>query len=262
MGKASSAKKVARAARAGSSKRTSRPRLTFPLAIAAVLVVGGGTVVYARQSHDQLASADTKPSYKNQDHWHSAYGFYVCDKFEAPLKDATADVEGIHTHEDGLIHNHPFKATASGERARMKVWAPVVGVKFFDDGWKLPNGNEYRTGSAKCGDKAARVAVYHWKQNVQEPIEVFDKNFGDIFLSADKDAYTFAVLPEDAPEPAPKPESIAALEAPSDVQGAGGAGGAGGLPEGVDLSGLQGAPGGGVQVPVDPSAGGAPAPTP
>ena len=260
MGKASSAKKVARAARAGGVKRANRPRLTFPLAIVAIIVLGGGTVVYAKNSHETISNAEAKPSYKAEDHWHEPYGFWICDKWQPKLTDIEGkdDTLGIHTHDDGIIHVHPFKASASGERARLKQWAPMVGVEFFDDGWKLPDGQEFRKGSAKCGDEAARIAVYRWNVNdMRAPVEVFDHGFGDIYFSGDKFAYTFAVMPESKPEPGPKPESIPQLENLDDMGGAGGAG-AGGLPEGL------GGAGGGLEIPVDPSQGGgapvAPAP--
>ena len=46
---------------------------------------------------------------------------------------------------------------------------------FYDDGWKLPDGTEYRQGSATCGDKPANVAVYRWKvDDARVPAEVFD----------------------------------------------------------------------------------------
>jgi hypothetical protein len=258
MGKASSAKKVARAARAGGVKTSSRPNLTFPLAIAAIIVLGVGTVYVANKQHADLANAEAKPSYKAEDHWHQAYGFYICDKWHEPLKDIEGkpDDLGIHTHGDGVIHEHPFKASSSGERARLSVWAQMVGVKFFDDGWKLPDGQEFRKGSATCGDKPARIAVYRWKvDDPRAPVEVFDHGFGDIFMDADRHAYTFAVMPEGSKEPGPKPESIPQLDQLEDVQGAGGQGGLpGGASTGAD---------GGLTVPVDPatqSGGGAPAP--
>jgi hypothetical protein len=255
MGKASSAKKVARAARAGGTRRTNRPRLTFPLAIVAILVLGSGTVVYARTTHDSMADSGAKPSYRAEDHWHAAYGFWQCDKWYPTLKDVkTDDPLGIHTHEDGIIHVHPFKASASGERARLKEWTPMVGVQFFDDGWKLPDGTEYRKGSATCGDKPARVAVYRWKvDDARAPVEIFTEGFADIYFSEDRTAYTFAVMPQDAPEPAPKPESVPQLDNLTDVDPP--AGGAGGTPDlgGLDLGG--GAVPGGAPV---PGAGGTP----
>src|SRR5262245_2607966 len=106
MGKASSAKKVARAARTGGASKKQRPKLAFPLGIFAVVVVGALLVGYARTDHSNTANAETKPSYSAADHWHAAYGFYVCDKFLAPVTDLdpTKDELGIHTHGDGLIH--------------------------------------------------------------------------------------------------------------------------------------------------------------
>jgi hypothetical protein len=244
MGKASSAKKVARAARAGSSKRTNRPRLSFPLAIIAVIVLGTGTVVYARSTHEDMATAEGKPSSTAGDHWHAAYGFYTCDKFEPNLQDIPdkEDTLGIHTHGDGVMHIHPFKPAASGDKARMKVWAEMVGVKFSKDGWKLPNGQEYKSGSATCGDKPARVAVYKWNlKDARAPVQVFESGFGDIPFTEDRDAFTFAVVPQDSTEPGPKPESIPQLDQLEDVDpSAGGAGGATGLPPGVDLGNLTG----------------------
>jgi hypothetical protein len=253
MGKASSAKKVARAARAGGVKRSNRPRLTFPLAVVAVIVLGAGTAAYARQQHESLVNSDVRPIL-NSDHWHAAYGFYVCDKFLPAYKDldGKTDVMGIHSHADqtgtagdGIIHEHPFKATAAGEHAQLSVWAPMVGIKFFNDGWQLPDGTEYRNGSAKCGDAPAKVAVYRWKSDVRLPVEVFEKDFGSIYLNGDRDAYTFAVLPEGAPVPPPKPPSVVGLDSLSDTGASSAAGGAGGAGGAGDLSGLQG------QVPTD-----------
>ena len=55
------------------------------------------------------------PSYLTKDHWHAAYGMYVCDHFLPPVTDAKEDVLGIHTHGEGVIHIHPFSAAASGD---------------------------------------------------------------------------------------------------------------------------------------------------
>ena len=74
MGKASSAKKVARAARAGGSRRAGQRRaLGFPAAIGAVLVLGLLLVVFARERRD----ADAFPR-ANEDHVHSAVDVYTC----------------------------------------------------------------------------------------------------------------------------------------------------------------------------------------
>jgi hypothetical protein len=237
MGKASSAKKVARAARSGGSSSKKRPHLAFPLAIFAVVVLGALVVVYARVDHTNTANADVKPSYVSGDHWHAAYGIYVCDKFLAPQvdldPDPAKDVLGIHTHGDGLIHIHPYKASSSGENARLKVWGKDVGIEFSNDGWKMPDGTEYRNGSAKCGDQPAKTAIYKWKaDDPSAGVEVFESNYGDINFTEDRDIYTFAVLPQDWPADKlpPQPESVSALANPTAAEGGSPTGDASGLP--------------------------------
>ena len=74
MGKASSSKKVARAARAGGSRRSGQRRpIGFPVAIGAVVVLGLLLVLFARDRRN----ADAFPR-ANQDHVHAAYDVYTC----------------------------------------------------------------------------------------------------------------------------------------------------------------------------------------
>jgi cytoskeletal protein RodZ len=74
MGKASSAKKVARAARAGGNRRAGQRRaLGFPVAIGLVLVLGLLLVFFARERRN----ADAFPR-ANKDHVHSSIDIYTC----------------------------------------------------------------------------------------------------------------------------------------------------------------------------------------
>jgi hypothetical protein len=74
MGKASSAKKVARAARAGGNRRAGQRRaLGFPLAIGLILVVGLLLVFFARERRN----ADAFPK-ANVDHIHASIDIYTC----------------------------------------------------------------------------------------------------------------------------------------------------------------------------------------
>jgi hypothetical protein len=74
MGKASSAKKVARAARAGGNRRSGQRRaLGFPAAVVIVIVVGLALIVFARARRD----ADAFPRAK-LDHIHSTIDIYTC----------------------------------------------------------------------------------------------------------------------------------------------------------------------------------------
>nr|MCU0269912.1 hypothetical protein [Acidimicrobiales bacterium] len=118
MGKASSAKKVARAARAGGGPSRDKPKLGFPAAIVGIFVVGLLLVVFSYGQRNNRAEAEA-PSAVNSDHWHTAYGVYVCDTFQEPIPDQGTDPVGIHTHGDGVIHIHPFSEASSGDNAQL-----------------------------------------------------------------------------------------------------------------------------------------------
>jgi hypothetical protein len=243
MGKASSAKKVARAARTGGARKRDRPKLAFPLAIFVVIVAGALLVTQARFTHETDAQAETAPSYTKKDHWHAAYGLYVCDHFLPPLNDVKDDKTGIHTHGEGIIHIHPFTAAASGLKAQLHIFADQIGLTLGDDGFKTPDGTEYHNGF-DCKGKPGKFAVYKFK--VDDPtatVEVFEKDINKINFTEDRDAYTIAILPEGAAEPPPMPDSVAELDRLSDVdQSSTGAGAGAGqdpsvsIPTGIDPS--------------------------
>jgi hypothetical protein len=206
MGKASSSKKVARAARAGGPVRSNQRRIGFPVAIAAILLVGVGLIFVARQGFTDAAAEAPSIS----DHWHAAYGIYVCDSFLPPLTDAKADTTGIHTHGDGLIHIHPFSGAHAGKNATLAKWGDVVGLEFGSTSFTLQGGTKYENGH-DCGGEPATVKVYKWASDDPEAApEVFDSDIGKVRLDMDRAAYTIAVVPDGAE--VPRPESIPTLD--------------------------------------------------
>lgn len=243
MAKTSSSKKVARVARTGAGKRRvrERPKLGFPITIFLILVAGSLTVFYARSERVNMASA-AEPPVANQDHWHVAYGVYVCDHFLPPAtdKDPSSDPNGIHTHGDGIIHAHPFNAASAGANARLKVWGDQVGFTFGDGSITTPDGTVFDS-NYKCDDKPAKVYVYRWPSALdpQSTADVFTDNLGQVRLKDDRSAITFAVVPEGTdPSSVPRPDSINGLNNLTDVPGGGAgadAGGIEGLPPGVSL---------------------------
>jgi hypothetical protein len=76
------------------------------------------------------------------DHWHAAFGVYVCDQWlpnppETPrdssgniVRHGTDVYAGIHTHGDGLIHMEPQSSDDAGKSA-------TVGRYFKYNGWSL-----------------------------------------------------------------------------------------------------------------------------
>ena len=111
MGKASSAKKVQRAAKAAASSRgaSERRELGFPLAVLAVVILGIGLVVGARANREPAAPP------RIGDHWHSAYSIYDCGE-EVSFWQSAADPDGIHSHGDSDCEH------AGVRRVPRKVW--------------------------------------------------------------------------------------------------------------------------------------------
>jgi hypothetical protein len=207
MGKASSSKKVARAARAGGRSTHNRQRnLLFPGAIVAIIVLGTGLIYYA--ANDRKTAADVPPV-AFQDHWHAAFGVYICDAFQPAIPEFE-DPEGIHTHGDGVIHIHPFAEAASGANARLGVFLDNAGIEITDD--SLTIGDETWTeGEDQCDGKDGEVVVAQWT-NVQSGDanpSLVETDPGDLRFRGDGEGYVVAFVPEGTD--VPKPETAANL---------------------------------------------------
>jgi hypothetical protein len=209
MGKASSNKKVARAARAG-GRRSSGPRqrnLMFPGIIAGVVVLGTGLIVFAA---DERKSEADIPPIVNQDHWHAAFGVYICGEFEPVLPEFESGV-GVHTHGDGVIHIHPFTSGGAGENATIGTFLEEAGVELTDT--RLTIGDQtWEEGEDDCDGEAAELVLAQWKdvQNTDENPALILRDFGDTRFRDDGEGYTLAFVPEGTTD-IPKPESAAQL---------------------------------------------------
>jgi hypothetical protein len=196
MGRASSSKKVARAASTGGGRTAGKSRpLGWYGAIALVVILGISGIVFSRQERrTELASGADVAPLANVDHWHAAYGIYLCDSFVPSLTDET-DPKGIHSHGDGIIHIHPFVRASAGANATLSVFADATGLKLSDDSIQVPGGKKYTSRDTKCGDKTGIVQV-----KVNDKVVTHD--VAKIRLH-DKDLITIAFAPEDADLPAP-----------------------------------------------------------
>ncbi len=196
MGKASSSKKVARAARAGrTTSSTERRDWGFPLAVLLVVVLGVGLVIYSRASRDATAAPRVDP----QDHWHSAYGIYDCrtDSWVPDLQ-GTDDPDGIHSHQDGLIHVHPFNSSASGADAQIHVFAEAMGIEINTEGITLDDGTGMEAG-AECEGEEAIIQIHRWDaDNLELEPDVFTEDLGDVRFRKDREAFVIALAPEGA----------------------------------------------------------------
>lgn len=137
MGKASSAKKVARLAQRGKGKKIRfQGGTVFPVAVALVIAVG--VVLIGLSRHYSKADA-VGP--KVGSHWHVAYGVYICDKYLDPFPDNKETSEEfqllqIHSHGDGVMHWHPGNEKAinrsTGRSAKFDVFLGLYNVELTD----------------------------------------------------------------------------------------------------------------------------------
>ena len=183
MGKASSAKKIARAEKAvSSSGPTERRQLGYPSVVALVIVLGLALVVFARATRDAEASPTL------QDHWHAAYGVWDCvtESFLTPFQ-SEFDPEGIHSHQDGLIHIHPFTSSVTGKEAKMGVFLNAMGASLSNSGLELPGGATLDSG-VTCNGEEAIMQVVRWENAFigGEPTNIFTENLEDVRFLNDR----------------------------------------------------------------------------
>ena len=217
MAQPSSSKKVQRAARAAAASKGAgeRRQLGFPLVLAAVVVLGVALVVFARSSR-----APAEAPRVGNDHWHSAYAVYDCDRF-LPAFTSAADPDGIHSHQDGVIHIHPWNSSASGDDARLDVFLEAMGVRISDDEISGPGIGVLEAGSDCNGEPTLIRAVRFTRidpadadadepvsglADIYEAAEEYADDFNDVRLLGDLEAFTFARVPLGAEVP-PPPEA-------------------------------------------------------
>jgi hypothetical protein len=215
MGKASSAKKVARAARTGGGRtRRGTTSWVWPTLMGLVVVLGTAGIVYSR---DQRQPDTTRPlaaaAGRAGDHWHAAIGFYICGEF-APNLPEGEDPLGIHGHGDNVVHIHPFGAAAAGKRAQLGIFFDSVGVDVSENEIDLPNQDAKRNGG-KCGDRTAEVQMKVWdSRDPADQGRIVGGNPAD-FRPQDGQLITVAFVPEG--DDIPRPPSADNLDKLTDV---------------------------------------------
>lgn len=208
MGKASSSKKVARAARAGGRSPGSKQRnLLFPGAIGVIVLLGSGLIAFA--ANERKSEADIAPIV-NEDHWHAAFGVYICDEFQPAVPEFESPI-GIHTHSDGVIHIHPFSSGGAGDNATLGAFLEGAGIELSDG--ELTIGDEtWSEDDDQCGDEDAELVLAQWSdvQGTDGEPALIRRDFDDIRFREDGEGFTLAFVPEGTTD-IPKPESAAQL---------------------------------------------------
>jgi len=225
---AASRSKKSRAARDAMAKGTGSVRPTagkgggsggqsrdvgFSAAVAAIVVLGIGAVLFARS---QLTAPGSTAPRLGVDHWHSAFGLYVCDSFLPPLSDTQGDARGIHSHDDGIMHIHPSSSLAAGEEAQIGDFLFEVGVDLTDDSMTLPNGDTFTNGD-ECGDQGpGEVKLARWSiEDIDAEPELITSDLNDARYLTDREAWTLAFIPDG--EDIPIPPTVDGVDQVTDV---------------------------------------------
>ena len=214
MGKASSSKKVARAASTGGG-RTSRGRTPWLwyLSMTAVVTLGILGILVSRSDLDEAAA---NPPVIGRDHWHAAYGVYVCGQFHPGLTDTQGDRYGIHSHGDGLVHIHPTSANSAGDNARLGVFLDEVGVELTESTLELPDRDELETGQDECDGKPGEVKVVEWETPTSRTEKVVSGDPNDLRL---KQAQVITIAFVAKGDDVPQPPSAGNVNSPNDLPG-------------------------------------------
>ncbi len=209
MGRASSNKKVARAARAAGRGKPAR-NLVWPMALAVVVALGSALIFISLPQ-----KAEASPPILG-DHWHAAYGMYVCDKFLPAFDSTKQDTSGIHSHGDNLIHIEPFSTRFTGSGANIGAFADGVGLTIGDDRVKVAGGEEFKNGD-DCKGKPGVVQVKVWDSPLDQQGRFLKGDFAD-YAPKNGSLVTIAIAPQGVEIPKPPsasaPEIVGASPAP------------------------------------------------
>jgi hypothetical protein len=169
MGKASSNKKVARAAGLGGSRAyAGRPAYGYYLAVGVLLVLGVVGVYNATQYRDNKVNqqGNTAPVVGQNPPWYQGYAVDACGKL-LPNIETDKDPYGITTKGDGVIYISPTVKAAAGHNATLGKFATSIGMTLNAAQLQVPGGKLYQDGDT-CDGKAGHVYVMTWS-SPQEP---------------------------------------------------------------------------------------------
>lgn len=137
-----------------------------------VQVVDSPDGANARDGDGETAGDGSGPV-ANLDHWHAVYGVWSCTAGDAadadesagawlPHFDSNLDPLGIHSHNDGLVHIHPFFDESAGANAQLHVFLDAMGARLENDLLTLPDGQVLRNGD-DCGGEPAVLHLRKWQ---------------------------------------------------------------------------------------------------
>jgi hypothetical protein len=163
MGRASSAKKVARAAGLGGSRAYgARPPYMYYLALVVLVALGVIGVWNSRQYANAKVNSQGAgaPKVGQSPPWYEGFAVDICGKLQPPFV-STKDPYGITTRGGGIITISPTVKSAAGHNATLGKFASSVGMTLNASEVELPGGKLYVAGQS-CEGKPGSVYVMVW----------------------------------------------------------------------------------------------------
>lgn len=127
--------------------------LTVPLVLLGAAF--GAGVLAGRQNRE-----DGRPRAR-VDHWHAAYGVYLCDRYLAPVE-GEGDRAGIHSHGDGIVHVEPLNRISAGSNAVFRRFEEAQQMRITASSLRWVDGPELVEAEARdgCGGRPAEIASF------------------------------------------------------------------------------------------------------
>ncbi|HUB69882.1 MAG TPA: hypothetical protein VL984_05630 [Acidimicrobiales bacterium] len=161
MGKASSSKKVARAAGLGGSRAYgTRPPWTYYFAVVLLVLLGVLGVYNSREYLDNKVNNAGTIAPTVGTTWFEGFAIDECGKLLPPIK-TTKDPYGITTKGDGVIYISPKVKSAAGHNATLGKFASSIGMTLNAGEIETPGGRLYQAGDT-CEGKPGSVYVMTW----------------------------------------------------------------------------------------------------
>jgi len=184
----------------------------FPMAMAAIMIIGTALVAFSWTAREVEALSPTFG-----DHWHHAFGIWDCttESWAPNLQDPQTSNSGIHTHGDGVIHNHPQSSLATGTGATLERFFESVREDLSDDAVTFTDGTAISEDGAQCEGESAVLHAARFAPGANEPIEVITEDIASMRLLNDGEGYVVALVPEGSDIPAPPEDSARAAGAAS-----------------------------------------------
>ncbi len=138
----------------------------------------------------------------NVDHWHKAFGVYLCGDWLIEPQETT-DIGGLHSHQDGLLHIHPFLPETEGTGATLSRFMESFAYTLTDRSFTDDLGNTVTEGESDCDGEPARLAVAIWDAAVGEvpsgaPDRIVTDGLADVIFERDGGAIAITFVADGA----------------------------------------------------------------